>query len=81
MAPEDIAGRVEITRWGGTILQLGVDALRKGKKDFLITGPILVITDGYIEENLKVKKEHAHLIPSDNRLPFRAKGKVFYIDN
>lgn len=39
MAPEDIAGRVEITRWGGTILQLGVDALRKGKKDLLITGP------------------------------------------
>lgn len=80
MAPEDIAGRVEITGRGGTILQPGVNAI-EGAKNFPVNGPILIITDGYIEENLKVKREHAYLIPNGNRLPFRAKGKVFYMEN
>lgn len=80
MAPEDIAGRVEITGRGGTVLQPGVDALEKAK-DFPVTGPILIITDGYIEENLKVKREHAYLIPNGNKLPFRSKGKVFYMES
>lgn len=80
MAPEDIAGRVEITGRGGTILQPGVDAVEKAK-DFPVSGPILIITDGYIEENLKVKREHAYLIPNGNKLPFRPKGKVFYMEN
>ena len=80
MAPEDIAGRVEITGRGGTILQPGVDTLERAK-DFPVTGPILIITDGYIEENLKIKREHAYLIPKGNKLLFRPKGKVFYMEN
>lgn len=42
---------------------------------------ILVITDGYIEHDLKIKREHAYLIPNGNKLPFRTKGKVFYMEN
>ena len=80
MAPEDIAGKVEITGRGGTILQPGIDALEKAK-DFPPSGPILVITDGYIEDNLKIRRKHAFLIPNGNRLPFRPKGKVFYMEN
>ena len=80
MASEDIAGRVEITGRGGTILQPGIDALEKAK-DFPPSGPILVITDGYIEDNLKIRRKHAFLIPNGNRLPFRPKGKVFYMEN
>lgn len=72
MSPEDIAGHVEITGRGGTVLQPGVDALEKAK-DFPVNGPILVITDGFIEDNLRIKREHAYLIPNGNRLPFRAK--------
>ena len=79
MAPEDIAGRVEITGRGGTVLQPGVNALEKAM-DFPANGPILVITDGYIENDLKIKREHAYLIPNGNKLPFRAKGKVFYME-
>ena len=75
---EEIAGRVEVTGRGGTILQPGVDALEKAK-DFPVNGPFLIITDGYIEPNLKVKREHAFLIPKGNRLPFVPKGKVFYM--
>ena len=57
-----------------------IDALEKAK-DFPPSGPILVITDGYIEDNLKIRREHAFLIPNGNRLPFRPKGKIFYMEN
>lgn len=77
---EDIAGRVEVTGRGGTILQPGVDALEKAN-NFPVTGPILIITDGYIENNLKIKREHAYLIPNGRKLPFRAQGKIFYMEN
>ena len=80
MAPEDIAGKVEVTGRGGTVLQPGVNALEKAR-DFPVNGPILLITDGYIENDLKIKREHAFLIPYGNKLPFRAKGKVFYMKN
>ena len=43
-------------------------------------GPILIITDGYIESDLIVKRDHAFLIPVGHRLPFRPAGKVFYYD-
>ena len=77
MAPEDIAGRVEVTGRGGTVLQQGINALEKAK-DFPAAGPILIITDGFIEENLKVRREHAFLIPKGNRLPFHPKGRIFF---
>ena len=79
VTPEDIAGRVKVEGRGGTVLQPAVDLL-EGTKDFPKNAPILIITDGYIEEDLKVKREHAFLIPEGNRLPFRAKGKVFYFN-
>lgn len=45
---------------------------------FPVTGPILIITDGMIEHDLKIKREHAFLLPKGNKLPFHPKGKVFY---
>ena len=77
LAPEDIAGRVKVTGRGGTILQPGVDCLEQAN-DFPKDGPILIITDGEIENDLKVRREHAFLLPRGNRLPFRARGEVFY---
>jgi len=41
---------------------------------------ILIITDGYIENDLRVKRDHAFLLPKGNGLPFRPKGKVFYFE-
>ena len=76
LAPDDIAGRVEVRGRGGTILQPGVDLLQDAK-DFPKDAPILIITDGMIEDDLHVKREHAFLIPVGARLPFRAKGEVF----
>lgn len=75
--PEDIAGRVEVKGRGGTKLQPAVDLLERAK-DFPKDGPILLITDGLIEEKMSIHHEHAFLVSAGNRLPFRAKGKVFY---
>ena len=76
MAPSDIAGRVEVMGRGGTRLQPGIDLLEKAE-DFPEDGPILIITDGYIEKNMHVHHEHAYHIPQGSNLPFKAKGKVF----
>lgn len=77
VSPDDIAGRVAVKGRGGTVLQPAVDLLENAK-DFPKNAPLLIITDGYIEDDLTVKREHAFLIPDGSRLPFRAKGKVFY---
>ena len=79
LAPEEMAGRVEVTGRGGTILQPGIDKLEKAK-DFPKDGPILIITDGEIERNLTIHHEHAFLLPAGHTLPFRPKGKVFYYE-
>lgn len=79
ITPEDVAGRVEVTGRGGTELQPAVDLLVRAK-DFPHDAPILIITDGYIEDNLAVKRKHAYLIPKGNRLPFTPRGKVLYFE-
>ncbi|MBQ9361779.1 MAG: hypothetical protein IJT96_12160 [Lachnospiraceae bacterium] len=75
--PGELAGRVEVKGRGGTVLQPAVDLLEKAA-DFPKNGPILIITDGYIENNLKVSHDHAYLLPQGRHLPFKAKGEVFY---
>lgn len=79
LSPEGIAGRVEVKGRGGTILQPGIDLLEQAK-DFPKKGPILIITDGEIEEKMNIQREHAFLIPRGKRLPFWTKGKVFYFE-
>jgi len=78
LSAEDIAGRVVVKGRGGTVLQPAVDLLRKAD-DFPKDGPILLITDGMIESDLYVPGVHAYIVPTGSRLPFRAKGKVFYM--
>ena len=79
LAPEDIAGRVNVKGRGGTVLQPGVDMLESAE-DFTKDGPILIITDGFIEDKMTIRHEHAFLLPKGNRLPFRTKSKVFYFE-
>lgn len=77
MRPEDMTGKVKVTGGGGTVLQPAVTLLERAK-DFPQDGPILIITDGFIEDRLKIWHKHAFLLPKGNKLPFRAKGEVFY---
>jgi predicted metal-dependent peptidase len=72
---EEIAGRVRVRGRGGTILQPGVDLLERAA-DFPEDGPILVITDGQCDY-VRVRREHAFLVPKGARLPFRPRGPVF----
>ncbi|MCM1132841.1 MAG: hypothetical protein NC340_05165 [Ruminococcus flavefaciens] len=77
VSPDDIAGRVEVKGRGGTVLQPAVGLLENAK-DFPKKAPVLIITDGEIEPNFCIKREHAFLIPKGKSLPFRPSGKVFY---
>jgi predicted metal-dependent peptidase len=71
----DIAGRVKIKGRGGTVLQPGVRLLERAP-DFPADAPILVITDGWCDA-VRVRREHAFLVPDTARLPFTPRGPVF----
>ncbi|MET7421813.1 hypothetical protein [Dactylosporangium sp. NPDC005555] len=71
----EIAGRVRVKGRGGTVLQPGVRLLERAP-DFPADAPILVITDGYCDP-VRVRREHAFLIPATARLPFTPRAPVF----
>ncbi|MFF7123016.1 MULTISPECIES: vWA domain-containing protein [unclassified Streptomyces] len=73
----EIAGRVRVHGRGGTVLQPGVDLLHRAP-DFPPGAPVLVITDGWCDV-LRVRREHAYLIPEGGRLPFTPRGPVFRV--
>jgi predicted metal-dependent peptidase len=75
MHPFDIAGRVRVRGRGGTVLQPGIDLLQEAP-DFPKDGPILVITDAWIDR-VRIKREHAFLIPAGAVLPFPTRAPVF----
>ena len=79
VTPEDIAGRVEVKGRGGTELQPAVNLLQRAE-NYPHDAPILIITDGHIEDHLSIKRKHAYLMPKGNKLPYQPKGKVFYFD-
>ncbi|TKK88243.1 hypothetical protein FDA94_14565 [Herbidospora galbida] len=72
---ETIAGKVRVRGRGGTVLQPGVNLLERAD-DFPQGGPILIITDGWCDV-VRVRREHAYLVPEGASLPFRPRGPVF----
>jgi predicted metal-dependent peptidase len=75
LAVDDIAGRVRVRGRGGTELQPGITTLERAD-DFPTDAPILVITDAACDV-VRVRREHAFLIPAGARLPFTPRGPVF----
>ncbi|MFD0342172.1 hypothetical protein ACFVH0_26445 [Streptomyces sp. NPDC127117] len=73
----EIAQRLRIRGRGGTLLQPGIDLLRR-VDDFPPGAPLLVITDGECDV-LRIRTEHAYLLPRGGRLPFTARGPVFHV--
>src|SRR6185436_14306178 len=69
---EEIAGRVRVRGRGGTELQPGLNLLDR-VEDFPTGAPVLIITDGYCDV-LRVRREHAFLVPEGARLPFTPRG-------
>ncbi len=72
---EEIAGRLRVHGRGGTVLQPGIDLLERAE-DFPPGAPVLVITDGECDV-LRLRREHAFLVPRGAVLPFTARGPVF----
>ncbi|MEV7176322.1 hypothetical protein [Kitasatospora sp. NPDC093679] len=75
LPPEEIAGRVRVRGRGGTVLQPGVDLLERAE-DFPPGAPLLVITDAECDV-LRIRREHAYLVPRGATLPFAPRGPVF----
>jgi predicted metal-dependent peptidase len=75
LPPAEIAGRVRVRGRGGTELQPGINLLQRAD-DFPPTAPVLVITDGRCD-TLRIRREHAFLIPQGASLPFTPRGPVF----
>ncbi|QYN34141.1 hypothetical protein K1T35_37805 [Pseudonocardia sp. DSM 110487] len=73
----DIAGRVTVRGRGGTVLQPGITLLQ-GAADFPPAAPILVITDARCDV-VRIRREHAFLVPEGARLPFTPRGPVFRV--
>lgn len=79
LEPAAIAGRVRVRGRGGTVLQPGIDLLQDAE-DFPEDGPVLVITDTELaDDRLRVRRDHAYLVPAGRRLPFPPKGPVFHM--
>jgi len=74
---EDLAGRVRLRGQGGTVLQPAINLLEKAP-DFPPDAPVLIITDGQCDK-LKVRREHAYLMPEGRSLPFPPIGEVFRV--
>ncbi|MGR8934583.1 MAG: vWA domain-containing protein [Gammaproteobacteria bacterium] len=79
--PERLLDRFAVNGRGGTVLQPGIELLRglARRGEFPHHGPLLTITDGYCEERLDIPFEHAFLLPAGRRLPFAARGEVFWV--
>jgi predicted metal-dependent peptidase len=75
LEPTEIAGKVRVKGRGGTVLQPGIDLIESAP-DFPRNGPILVITDAQCDR-VKIRREHAFLVPKGALLPFPPRGPVF----
>lgn len=71
-----LANKVKVRGGGGTVLQPAVDLLLRAK-DFPDNAPILILTDGFFEPSLVVKRDHAFLVPRKVFLPFIPRVPVF----
>lgn len=70
---EMLAHKIKIKGRGGTVLQQAVNYL-ENCLDFPNNAPILILTDGFFEGNLKIQREHAFLVPNKAYMPISAKN-------
>lgn len=75
LQPEALLERVQMKGRGGTVLMPGIRLLEEAA-DFPKDGPVLVITDGECDL-LRIKREHAFLVPQGCRITFPHRGPVF----
>lgn len=84
VAPTELRGIFSVQGRGGTVLQPAINFLLS-RPDFPPAAPIMIITDGWCEEELTVPREHCFLLPRKTekekvyRIPLRTTAPVFRV--
>lgn len=82
VAPTALRGVFAVQGRGGTVLQPAINFLLS-RPDFPTAAPIMIITDGWCEEELTVPREHCFLLPrkSENQkgIPLRTTAPIFRV--
>ncbi len=80
VAPTDLRGVFPIKGRGGTVLQPAVSFLHR-QADFPASAPIMIITDGWCEEELLVPRDHCFVLPRkgwrEGAMTLRTSAPVF----
>jgi predicted metal-dependent peptidase len=80
--PTDLRGTYPVTGRGGTVLQPALSFLL-GRGDFPASAPIMVITDGFCEEEITCPREHCFLLPrksdTDKWRSLRTSAPIFRV--
>jgi predicted metal-dependent peptidase len=83
VAPDELRGLVAVVGRGGTVLQPAINFLLS-RPDFPPTAPIMVITDGWCEEEIVCPRDHCFVLPrkgysEGNAMPLRTSVPVFRV--
>jgi predicted metal-dependent peptidase len=82
VAPTDLRGIYPVKGRGGTVLQPAVNFLIS-RPDFPASAPVMILTDGWCEEELTVPREHCFVLPrkrgKDDWVPLRTSAPVFRV--
>jgi predicted metal-dependent peptidase len=82
VTPTELRGQVAVVGRGGTILQPAIAHLIS-RQDFPPTAPVMVLTDGWCEEEIVCPREHCFVLPRkswrEGALPLRTSAPVFRV--
>ena len=82
VAPTELRGAYAIKGRGGTVLQPALSFLHK-QPDFPPAAPIMVITDGWCEEELLIPRDHCFVLPrkgwKQGAIPLRTSAPCFQV--
>ena len=76
---EALTGRLEVHGRGGTMLQPGLDLLER-MEDLPADAPVMIITDGAYERELRTRREHCYVLPAGAWPWWPTHGPVFIMD-
>ncbi len=69
---KNLVNKIMVKGRGGTVIQKAINYLEMSN-DFPKNAPILILTDGFIENEIKITRTHAYCVPNRYNLPFQAK--------
>ncbi|HLK60750.1 MAG TPA: hypothetical protein VKU00_29575, partial [Chthonomonadaceae bacterium] len=82
VAPTDLRGIFPIQGRGGTVLQPAINHLLS-RPDFPTSAPIMILTDGWCEEELLVPRDHCFVLPrkewKEGAMPLRTSAPIFRV--